>query len=60
MAEPPLIKGGAATDSQQSQPRSEQALALDQWLRSIPDDSGELLRRKFQIEHLMKQQGNQP
>ena len=56
----PLVKGGAATDAPQSQPRSEQALALDQWLRSIPDDSGELLRRKFQIEHLMKQQGNEP
>jgi Ca-activated chloride channel family protein len=56
----PLIKGGAATDAPQSQPRSEQALALDQWMRSIPDDSGELLRRKFQIEHLMKQQGNEP
>jgi Ca-activated chloride channel homolog len=38
-------------------PRSEQALALDQWLRGIPEDSGELLRRKFLIEHMMKQQG---
>jgi Ca-activated chloride channel homolog len=43
-----------------SQPRSEQALALDQWLRGIPDDSGELLRRKFLIEHMMKQRGNEP
>lgn len=60
MAGYPLVKGGAATDAPQSQPRSEQALALDQWMRSIPDDSGELLRRKFQIEHLMKQQGNEP
>jgi Ca-activated chloride channel homolog len=60
MAESPLIKGGTATDSPNTQPRSEQALALDQWMRSIPEDSGELLRRKFQIEHLMKQQGNQP
>jgi Ca-activated chloride channel homolog len=42
------------------QPRSEQALALDQWLRGIPEDSGELLRRKFLIEHMMKQQGNEP
>ena len=39
-------------------PRSEQSLALDQWLRGIPDDSGELLRRKFMIEHMMKQQEN--
>ena len=60
MSESALVKGGGATDSHQSQPRSEQALALDQWLRSIPDDSGELLRRKFQIEHLMKKQGNEP
>ncbi len=42
------------------QPRSEQALSLDQWLRGIPEDSGELLRRKFMIEHMMKQQGSQP
>ena len=41
-------------------PRSEQALALDQWLRTIPEDSGELLQRKFMIEHLMKQRGNTP
>ena len=60
MAESPLVKGAATGDAQQTQPRSEQALALDQWMRSIPEDSGELLRRKFQIEHLMKQQGNQP
>ena len=39
-------------------PRSEQSLALDQWLRGIPDDSGELLRRKFLIEHMMRQQRN--
>lgn len=60
MAESPLVKGGTATDSPNTQPRSEQALALDQWMRSIPEDSGELLRRKFQIEHLMRQQGNPP
>ena len=41
-------------------PRSEQSLALDQWLRGIPDDSGELLRRKFMIEHMMKQRENTP
>jgi Ca-activated chloride channel homolog len=37
-------------------PPSEQAMALDQWLRGIPDDSAELLRRKFLIEHMLKQQ----
>lgn len=41
-------------------PRSEQSLALDQWLRGIPDDSGELLRRKFLIEHMMRQQRTPP
>ncbi len=40
--------------------RSEQQLVQDQWLRQIPDDPGGLLRRKFMIEHLMRQQGNQP
>jgi Ca-activated chloride channel family protein len=50
----------AGADAPPQQPRSEQALALDQWLRGIPEDSGELLRRKFMIEHMMKQQGNEP
>ena len=59
-ADSPLVKGGAPTAFQKTQPRSEQALSLDQWLRGIPEDSGELLRRKFQIEHMLKQQGNQP
>ncbi|HEY6925181.1 MAG TPA: tetratricopeptide repeat protein [Steroidobacteraceae bacterium] len=40
-------------------PPSEQTLALDQWLRGIPDDSGELLRRKFLIEHMLKQRRNE-
>lgn len=35
---------------------SEQTLALQQWLRRIPDDPGGLLRRKFLIEHLERQQ----
>jgi Ca-activated chloride channel family protein len=53
-------KAHASVDETPPQPRSEQALALDQWLRGIPEDSGELLRRKFMIEHMMKQQGYQP
>jgi len=44
------------TDASKPLPPSEQSLALDQWLRRIPEDSGELLRRKFLIEHMMKQQ----
>lgn len=38
-----------------AKPESEQALALEQWLRWIPDDPSGLLRRKFVIEHMMKQ-----
>ena len=41
-------------------PRSERQLAEQQWLRRIPDDPGGLLRRKFLIEHLIRQQGTQP
>jgi Ca-activated chloride channel family protein len=36
-------------------PQSEQAMALDQWLRWVPDDPAGLLRRKFMIEHMLKQ-----
>jgi Ca-activated chloride channel family protein len=35
--------------------RSEQQLAEDQWLRRLPDDPGGLLRRKFLIQHLIRQ-----
>jgi len=48
------------SDSAAPQPPSEQSLALDQWLRGIPEDSGELLQRKFLIEHMMRERGNQP
>ena len=41
-------------------PPSERQLAEEQWLRRIPDDPGGLLRRKFLIEHLIRQQGTQP
>jgi Ca-activated chloride channel family protein len=41
-------------------PSSERQLAEQQWLRRIPDDPGGLLRRKFLIEHLIRQQGTQP
>ena len=36
--------------------KSEQQIAQEQWLRSIPDDPGGLLRRKFLIQHMMRQQ----
>lgn len=50
-------KAAAAADAK---PESEQALALEQWLRWIPDDPAGLLRRKFIIEHMMKQREAQP
>ncbi|MDO9316489.1 MAG: tetratricopeptide repeat protein [Burkholderiaceae bacterium] len=39
----------------QPQPRSEQQLAEDQWLRRLPDDPAGLLRRKFLIQYLIRQ-----
>jgi len=39
-----------------NQIKSEKQIAQEQWLRSIPDDPGGLLRRKFLIEHMMRQQ----
>jgi len=46
--------------AQQSPPMTEQQLAQEQWLHSIPDDPGGLLRRKFLIEHLLRKQKAQP
>lgn len=40
--------------------RSEQQLAQDQWLKRIPDDPGGLLRRKFMIERMLREQQQQP
>lgn len=37
-------------------PPSEKQMAQEQWLRSIPDDPGGLLRRKFMIEYMMRKQ----
>jgi Ca-activated chloride channel family protein len=54
------LAGDAARTAQSDATRSEQQLAQEQWLRQIPDDPGGLLRRKFMIEHLMRQQGNMP
>jgi len=52
--------GGAATDNLAwPPPKSEQALALEQWLRRIPEDPGGLLRRKFLIEHMERQEGSE-
>lgn len=60
-AEAGLAKPQAAQASQaMTNLPSERQLAEEQWLRRIPDDPGGLLRRKFMIEHLIRQQGTQP
>lgn len=60
-AETALGKGtqpGAANTVKQ--PPTEKQIAKEQWLRAIPDDPGGLLRRKFLIEHMLRQQGQKP
>lgn len=39
---------------------SEKRLALEQWLRQIPDNPAGLLRRKFLIEYMMRHRGENP
>jgi Ca-activated chloride channel family protein len=39
-----------------ARPYDEAELALEQWLRQIPVDPSGLLRRKFMLEHLRRQQ----
>lgn len=51
-----LLGGGTQTPKQK--PETERQLALDQWLRQIPDSPAGLLQRKFLIEHMMRQQGS--
>ena len=52
-----LLAGGTQTPRQK--PETERQLALDQWLRQIPDSPAGLLQRKFLIEHMMKQQDSE-
>ncbi|QLQ03250.1 MAG: tetratricopeptide repeat protein [Thiobacillus sp.] len=59
-AEAGLARPQAGQASPAANPPSERQLAESQWLRRIPDDPGGLLRRKFMIEHLIRQQGTQP
>lgn len=47
------LAGGALTPP----PVSEKTLALEQWLRQIPDDPAGLLRRKFMIDYLTRHPG---
>lgn len=53
-----LLAGGTQTPRQK--PETERQLALDQWLRQIPDSPAGLLQRKFLIEHMMKQENGNP
>ena len=48
-------RSGLRTGPDTPPPRTEQQLAEDQWLRRLPDDSSGLLRRKFLIQHLIRQ-----
>lgn len=50
-------RSGLRTGRETPPPRTEQQLAEDQWLRRLPDDSSGLLRRKFLIQHLLRQGG---
>lgn len=50
----PSDRNSTPAAATQELPLSEQTLALDQWLRQIPDDPAGLLRRKFLIEHLRR------
>ena len=52
---PGRLASGTQTPKQQAE--SERQLALDQWLRQIPDSPAGLLQRKFLIEHMVRQQG---
>jgi Ca-activated chloride channel family protein len=53
-------QGREGTANAAKLPLSEKQVAQEQWLRAIPDDPGGLLRRKFLIEHLLRQQGRKP
>ncbi len=55
----PSARGQGFTD-EWPPAKSEQTLALEQWLRRIPEDPGGLLRRKFLIEHIERHQGADP
>ena len=48
-------KDATADAGRATPPLTEKQIAQEQWLRSIPDDPGGLLRRKFLIQHLMRQ-----
>ncbi len=51
---------GGSADAPKSKPVSEKTLALEQWLRQIPNNPAGLLRRKFLIEYMMRHPGDKP
>lgn len=59
-AETPQEDDGSSGDAQISNAEpaldGERRQALEQWLRQIPDDPGELLRRKFRLEQQRQEQ----
>ena len=52
------IDGSAAQAQHEALPEQERQQAMEQWLRQIPDDPGELLRRKFLYEQRKHQETN--
>lgn len=55
-----LDAAAQGTQTSAAGPMTEKQIAQEQWLRSIPDDPGGLLRRKFLIEHMRRHQGKEP
>ncbi|MOA03611.1 hypothetical protein D3C78_1231260 [compost metagenome] len=52
----PASQAPSEHDEAQRAERGEQRQALEQWLRQIPDDPAELLRRKFWYEQQQRQE----
>lgn len=52
------MDGSAAQAEHEALPEQERQQAMEQWLRQIPDDPGELLRRKFLYEQRKHQETN--
>lgn len=46
--------------SRPSKPVSEKTLALEQWLRQLPNNPAGLLRREFLIKYMMRHRGTEP
>lgn len=51
-----LAPDSTMIDDESAQRHSEEDIALEQWLRQIPEDPSGLLRRKFMLEHMHRRQ----